>query len=191
VTLKLRLTIAEPNADMLGLGFDQVFASRIHEADEFYKNLAQPGASADLRRVQRQAFAGMLWSKQYYHYDLARWLRGDPNFPKPPAHRREGRNRQWTHLFNDDVISMPDKWEYPWYAAWDLAFHCIPLALVDPEFAKEQLFCCCANGTCTLTGSFLPMSGIRGCQPASSCLGGVAGLQDRAEAFRKRGPQVS
>jgi hypothetical protein len=140
VTVKLRLTAAEePSLDMLGLGFDQIFASRISEADEFYKKLTQPGASVDLRRVQRQAFAGMLWSKQYFHYDLARWLRGDPNFPKPPSSRKDGRNSQWTHLYNEDVISMPDKWEYPWYAAWDLAFHCIPLALVDPEFAKEQL----------------------------------------------------
>ena len=139
VTIKLRLTHAEPIADMLGPHFDQVFTTRINEADEFYRKLTQPGASADLCRVQRQAFAGMLWSKQYYHYDVGRWLRGDPSSHKPPKTRKEGRNRQWTHLYNQDVISMPDKWEYPWYAAWDLAFHCIPLALVDPEFAKEQL----------------------------------------------------
>jgi hypothetical protein len=139
VTIKLRLTTDEPGGEMLGIGFDQIFSSRISDADEFYQQLAKPGASVDLRRVQRQAFAGMLWSKQYYHYDLARWLRGDPSFGKPPQSRKDGRNRQWTHLYNEDVISMPDKWEYPWYAAWDLAFHCIPLALVDPEFAKEQL----------------------------------------------------
>jgi hypothetical protein len=89
--------------------------------------------------VQRQAFAGMLWSKQFYHYDVSRWLRGDPAGPEPPAERLGGRNSEWTHLFNADVVSMPDKWEYPWYAAWDLAFHCIPLALVDPDFAKQQL----------------------------------------------------
>ncbi|MEP7273770.1 MAG: glucosidase [Acidobacteriota bacterium] len=138
-TIKLRLTTSEPSPEMLGLGFDQTFSSRIEEADEFYQTIAQPGASTDLLRIQRQAFAGMLWSKQYYHYDVGRWLRGDPDSPKPPKERREGRNHQWRQLFNEDVISMPDKWEYPWYAAWDLAFHCIPLALVDPEFAKEQL----------------------------------------------------
>jgi hypothetical protein len=87
----------------------------------------------------RQALAGLLWSKQFFHYDVRRWLEGDPAGPPPPASRRTGRNREWEHLYNDDVISMPDKWEYPWYAAWDLAFHMIPLALIDPDFAKSQL----------------------------------------------------
>ena len=87
----------------------------------------------------RQALGGLLWTKQFYHYDVRRWLEGDPTQPPPPPERRRGRNREWTHLYNSDVISMPDKWEYPWYAAWDLAFHCLPLALVDPDFAKEQL----------------------------------------------------
>ena len=87
----------------------------------------------------RQCFAGLLWSKQFYHYDVRTWLEGDPAGPTPPAERRKGRNKDWTHLYNDDVLSMPDKWEYPWYAAWDLAFHCIPIALVDPDYAKEQL----------------------------------------------------
>jgi hypothetical protein len=89
--------------------------------------------------VLRQAFAGLLWSKQFYHLDVKRWLQGDPTEPTPPASRLQGRNREWLHLYNEDVISMPDKWEYPWYAAWDLAFHCIPLAMIDPEFAKSQL----------------------------------------------------
>jgi hypothetical protein len=96
-------------------------------------------ADADARMVQRQAFAGMVWSKQFYHIDVPLWLRGDPGQPAPPAQRRHGRNSEWLHLNNADVISMPDKWEYPWYAAWDLAFHCIPLALIDAEFAKSQL----------------------------------------------------
>ena len=119
--------------------FDATFTQRIQEANEFYDSLAPNDLSEDARRVQRQAFAGLLWSKQFYHYDMARWLKGDPLGPEPPRERLHGRNADWTHLYNADVISMPDKWEYPWYAAWDLAFHCIPLALVDATFAKEQL----------------------------------------------------
>lgn len=137
--VRLRLT----NETGLG-GFtvamcDRLFAQRIQEADEFYDELAPADLSEDAKRVQRQAFAGLLWSKQFYHYDLKRWLIGDPGMPDPPSERLRGRNADWTHLYNADVISMPDKWEYPWYAAWDLAFHCIPLALVDSTFAKEQL----------------------------------------------------
>ncbi len=119
--------------------FDAIFARRIAEADEFYNSIGDKELSDDARSVQRQAFAGMLWSKQFYHYEVERWLEGDPAMPKPPNSRLTGRNSHWKHLYNSDVISMPDKWEYPWYAAWDLAFHCIPLALVDPAFAKEQL----------------------------------------------------
>jgi hypothetical protein len=119
--------------------FDEVFAQRIAEADEFYDGLAAPELSDDAKNIQRQAFAGMLWSKQFYHYIVEEWLDGDAAMPKPPDSRLSGRNHEWKHLYNSDVISMPDKWEYPWYAAWDLAFHCIPLALVDAEFAKEQL----------------------------------------------------
>ena len=95
--------------------------------------------SPDGRNVMRQAFAGLMWSKQFYHYIVRDWLNGDPGQPAPPEARKHGRNHDWTHLYNADVISMPDKWEYPWYAAWDLAFHCVPLALIDSEFAKEQL----------------------------------------------------
>jgi len=139
VTVKLRLTTQLPQTEMLGQQFDQIFSTRLREADEFYQKLVPALADEDSRRVQRQAFAGMLWSKQWYHYDVRRWLRGDPAQPEPPRSRLNGRNSGWRHLYNEDVISMPDKWEYPWYAAWDLAFHCIPLALVDPDFAKEQL----------------------------------------------------
>lgn len=138
-TVKLRLTPTEPKAGMLGQEFDEVLATRISEADEFYAKLEPAGAHDDVVGVQRQAFAGLLWSKQWFYYDVRRWLRGDPAQPEPPKSRLKGRNSQWKHLFNEDVVSMPDKWEYPWYAAWDLAFHCIPLALVDPDFAKEQL----------------------------------------------------
>ncbi len=138
-TIKLRLTTTEPAPEMLGEAFEGIFAARKHEADEFYRKLEPPNASDDTKRIQRQAFAGLMWSKQWYFYDVRRWLRGDTAQPDPPASRLTGRNAHWRHLYNEDIISMPDKWEYPWYAAWDLAFHCIPLALVDPDFAKEQL----------------------------------------------------
>src|SRR5262249_11328814 len=111
----------------------------IAEADEFYATVIPAELDEDARNVMRQAFAGVLWSKQYYHYDVREWLSGDPDQPPPPAERVTGRNHEWKHLNNADVISMPDKWESPWYASWDLAFHCIPLALVDAAFAKEQL----------------------------------------------------
>jgi len=119
--------------------FDSIFAQRLREADEFYGTLQHDIADADARDVQRQAFAGMIWSKQFFYYDIPQWLKGDPAMPPPPPERKQGRNSDWRHLNNSDVISMPDKWEYPWYAAWDLAFHCIPIALVDPDFAKHQL----------------------------------------------------
>ena len=122
-----------------GRAFDRVFARRIAEADAFYEDRIPAPLSAEERRVSRQAYAGLLWSKQFYHYAVGEWLDGDPASPPPPAERRRGRNAEWRHLYNADVISMPDKWEYPWYAAWDLAFHAVPLARVDPHFAKEQL----------------------------------------------------
>ena len=118
---------------------EAVFATRIAEADAFYAVIQRDIADADARAVQRQALAGMLWSKQFYNFDVRRWLMGDPTQPAPPPERRRGRNNDWQHLNNSDVVSMPDKWEYPWYAAWDLAFHCVTFALMDPEFAKGQL----------------------------------------------------
>ncbi len=121
------------------VGFDAAFAARQKEADEFYETVIPHDLSADAKNVMRQGFAGMLWSKQFYHYVVKQWLEGDPGNPSPPAERKNGRNHEWGHLFNADVISMPDKWEYPWYAAWDLAFHCVSLALVDSDFAKDQL----------------------------------------------------
>ncbi|HKI10756.1 MAG TPA: hypothetical protein VKA02_01485 [Candidatus Acidoferrum sp.] len=128
-----------PGTNDFAKGFDALFVQRQKEADEFYSSRLAKELSGDAHLVMRQAYAGMLWSKQFYHYDVHTWLDGDPAGPAPPEERWEGRNREWTHLYNDDVISMPDKWEYPWYAAWDLAFHTIPLALVDPDYAKEQL----------------------------------------------------
>jgi hypothetical protein len=139
VTIRLRFTNGSAEGAVDPQAFDAVFAARLKEADEFYAALAPANVSEDARMVQRQAFAGLLWSKQFYHYDVDRWLKGDPAGPEPPKERLHGRNADWTHLYNADVISMPDKWEYPWYAAWDLAFHCLPIALVDPRFAKDQL----------------------------------------------------
>jgi len=117
----------------------EVFSARLREADEFYARRLGRCKGEDACRVQRQAFAGMLWSKQFYHYDVCTWLEGDPAGPPPPTERRHARNGEWTHLYNDDVVSMPDKWEFPWYASWDLAFHCVTLALIDPDFAKDLL----------------------------------------------------
>ncbi len=138
-TVRLRLAPAGSEGEPFGTGFDDVFAERIRDAGEFYATVIPADLSPDARNVMRQAFAGMLWSKQFYHYVVRDWLKGDPAVPPPPPERLNGRNREWSHLYNADVISMPDKWEYPWYAAWDLAFHCVPLALVDCEFAKQQL----------------------------------------------------
>jgi hypothetical protein len=135
--IRLRLTKLAPSDPFQD--FDEVFMTRLREADEFYAQLQHGIESADARSVQRQAFAGMIWGKQFFYFDIPEWLAGDPTQPTPPPERREGRNSDWTHLNNADIISMPDKWEYPWYAAWDLAFHCIPLADLDPDFAKEQL----------------------------------------------------
>jgi hypothetical protein len=139
VVIKMRLADAGFKGKNAFAAFDKTFALRKHEADEFYATVIPQNLSADAQNVMRQGFAGMLWSKQFYHYVVKDWLRGDRDNPSPPQERQKGRNHQWTHLYNADVISMPDKWEYPWYAAWDLAFHCIPLALVDSDFAKEQL----------------------------------------------------
>jgi Glycosyl hydrolase family 63 C-terminal domain len=134
---------AAAKADPLGAGFDQVMAERKAEADEFYAELTPASASADEALVLRQASAGMLWSKQLFYYDVSRWLDGDPGQPAPPASRLTGRNSKWRNFDGFDIISMPDKWEYPWFAAWDLAFHTVPLAHLDPAFAKYQLILVC------------------------------------------------
>ncbi len=135
--LRARLTLADHPTGLDD--FDRVFDQRRAEADEFYAELQQDIADPDARLVQRQALAGMLWNKQYYYIDIPEWLNGDPLQPPPPAARRHGRNSDWPHLNNADIILMPDKWEYPWYAAWDLAFHAVTIALIDPRFAKNQL----------------------------------------------------
>jgi hypothetical protein len=138
VTVKLRLSKKAIPSNPLDAHFDSLFTTRIAEADDFYKVIAQT-KNKEHAQIQRQAFAGMLWSKQYFNIDIPKWLNGDKGQIPPPAARKTGRNHQWHSLNNEDIISMPDKWEYPWYAAWDLAFHCVPISLVDPQFAKEQL----------------------------------------------------
>jgi Glycosyl hydrolase family 63 C-terminal domain len=138
VTVRMRMRLGEPQTDAF-TEFEQVFTARMDEADEFYAAIHAGLDNEDARRVQRQALAGMLWNRQCYHYNIYDWLQGDPGQPPPPAQRKKGRNHDWEHLNGDEVLSMPDKWEYPWFAAWDLGFHCIALSLVDPEFAKHQL----------------------------------------------------
>ncbi len=143
-TVELRLRLAPSHgADPFGASFAEVVALRKAEADEFYAELTPPAASADEASVMRQAFAGLLWSKQLYYYDVCRWLDGDPAQPPPPSQRLRGRNARWRGFEAFDVMSMPDTWEYPWFAAWDLAFHCVALAHVDPAFAKYQLTLLC------------------------------------------------
>ncbi|GAA6618956.1 MGH1-like glycoside hydrolase domain-containing protein [Scytonema sp. NUACC26] len=137
--VRLRLSNVQTLSAPLGAEFDTIFKTRIAEADEFYQRINPWTISEDERNIQRQAFAGLLWSKQYYNYVIHDWLNGDPKQPPPPPERKLGRNHEWISLFSEDILSMPDKWEYPWFAAWDLAFHLIPLAAIDPDFAKLQL----------------------------------------------------
>jgi hypothetical protein len=140
VVVRLRLSAAELSAtNSLGNEFDEIFAARLREADEFYSQRIPAPLSPEAKNTVRQAYAGLLWSKQFYHYIVADWLDGDSRQPAPPESRQSGRNAEWRHVYNRDIISMPDKWEYPWYAAWDLAFHMIPFSKLDPQFAKEQL----------------------------------------------------
>ena len=145
-TAELRLRLAREDqgaAPDLDAGFDRTLADRAREADAYHASLRPAGATDDEAAVMRQAFAGMVWSQQFYHYDVARWLDGDPVQPYPPAVRKTGRNVDWRHLNNHDILAMPDKWEYPWYASWDLAFHCVVLAHTDPAAAKHQLLLMC------------------------------------------------
>ena len=140
ITVRLRLASESDAATTIGTReFDKVFATRIREANEFYEGRQATPLTESETQVVRQGYAGLLWSKQFYHYIVKDWLEGDPGQPSPPRGRESGRNNDWGHLYNRDIISMPDKWEYPWYAAWDLAFHMLPFAKIDQHFAKEQL----------------------------------------------------
>ncbi|MGF1460702.1 MAG: hypothetical protein ACFBSG_16955 [Leptolyngbyaceae cyanobacterium] len=136
--ISLRLT-QQAQLDAPFSEFSRYLQARQHEADEFYQAVTPFPMDAAVRNVQRQAFAGLLWTKQFYNYDVSRWQAGDPTMPEPPFGHQRGRNQEWHHLESHDIISMPDKWEYPWFAAWDLAFHCLPIAAIDPDFAKHQL----------------------------------------------------
>jgi len=138
--IRLRLSKSSPDQkrEPFGKQFDEVFANRIREADEFYKSVTPPSVNEDAAKVMRQALAGMLWSKQFFFFDGDNWLDEHHSNPLHTGYRNS-RNSEWFHMLNQDIISMPDKWEYPWYAAWDLAFHTLPLAIVDPDFAKEQM----------------------------------------------------
>jgi hypothetical protein len=161
-TVVIRMRLADSDFKEAN-AFDDInktFSLRKSEADEFYATVIPQDLSADAQNVMRQGLAGMLWSKQFYHYVVKDWLQGDPESPPAPQERQSGRNHQWTHVYNADVMSMPDKWEYPWYAAWDLAFHCVPLALVDPDFAKEQLTLMLREWYMHPTGRYPPMNGL-------------------------------
>ncbi len=138
-TIRLRLTDMPGSLTIDPIAFDAIVDQRIAEADEFYHNLLPVTCDPENRTIQRRAFAGLLWTKQFYHYIIRDWLKGDPLMPVPPASRLHGRNSGWTHLYNEEILSMPDEWEYPWYASWDLAFHVIAYALIDSNFAKRQL----------------------------------------------------
>ena len=139
--IRLRLFAEDqaPAKPYFGAEFDHIFEQRVQETNEFYDAHLEPDMQPEGKNIARQAYAGLLWNKQFYHYSVKEWLFGDPGQPPPPAGHEHVRNVDWQHLFNRDVISMPDKWEYPWYAAWDLAFHMLPFAKIDPEFAKSQL----------------------------------------------------
>jgi hypothetical protein len=134
--VEVRVRLSKVPSQPAFVDFDAIMGLRRTEADAYYAELQTDLMDGDAKLIQRQAFAGMIWSKQFYHFDVSEWLKGDPAMP---LERQHGRNSDWRHLNNADIISMPDKWEYPWYAAWDLAFHCIPLAMIDPAFAKDQL----------------------------------------------------
>ena len=160
-TIRLRFTdkVISKGTRVFGKAFETVFADRIREADEFYATVIPHDLSPDARDVMRQAFGGLLWSKQFYHYVVKKWLDGDPATPAPPRERLKGRNYDWKHIYNADVISMPDKWEYPWYAAWIWHSTACRSRWSIASLPRSSWCCCCANGTCIQTGSCRLTSG--------------------------------
>ena len=188
----LRLRLSRQSHANAFTDFDSLFDRRIAEADGYYESIIPQTLSPDERNVMRQSLGGLLWSKQFYHYVVKEWLDGDPNQPPPPPERLSGRNCKWGHLYNEDVLSMPDKWEYPWFAAWDLAFHCIALSIVDADFAKEQLV---ADVARVVHASQRPAPGLRmgfwGREPAGTCVGGMACVSHRGAPPRRGRHPVS
>ena len=191
VPARLRF-FAEPALDNPFADFDAVFEQRIKEADEFFGDLQKSIPSEDARRVHRQAFAGLVWTKQYYQYDVWQWLHGDDTQPQPPAERKTGRNADWEHLKNADIVSMPDKWEYPWYAAWDLAFHAVPFAVFDPEFAKTTIAVVSQR---PLHAPERPVAGLRmelqRYEPAGACRRLLVRLSHGCPRAGPPGPRIS
>ncbi len=174
---RLRLSSVENPAPFAG--FDPIASSRIRECDEFYAGIQTGMDDPDARLVQRQAFAGMIWSKQYYAYDVRRWLLGDPGSPPPPAERKSGRNAEWQHVNSGAILSMPDKWEYPWFASWDLAFHAVTFSLIDPALRQASA---ARTSQCLVSPSQRPVACLRvelsRRQSPGSRMGGLAGVRD-------------
>jgi hypothetical protein len=185
-SFSVQMRFSDQNHDQPFADFNDTFQMRILEADEFYDAVHHPDMSDEAKMIQRQAFAGLMWTKQFYHYGIELWLDGDPGQPQPPESRQNGRNSDWTHLYNLDVISMPDKWEYPWYAAWDLAFHTLPIALIDPEWAKRQLILMLREWYMHPNGQIPAYEwAFVDVNPPRSCLGRLAGVQDCAKCDRQ------
>ena len=191
--IRLRLSKSSPDhkRELFGKQFDEVFASRLREADEFYKSVTPPSVGEDAAKVMRQAIAGMLWSKQFFFFDGDNWLDEHHSNPLHTGYRNS-RNSEWFHMLNHDIISMPDKWEYPWYAAWDLAFHTLPLAIVDPDFAKEQmeLMLGCPLPAPERSDACLRVE-LQRCESPSPRLGNVLSSQNRAGPARQDGHRIS
>jgi hypothetical protein len=165
--------VGVPNNVPFGKRFDRVMNDRLREADEFYDAITPSSVKEDAKKVMRQALSGMLWTKQYYSFDLDHWLKGHGVNVAEATKALHVRNRQWLHMVNDDVISMPDKWEYPWYAAWDLAFHTVALSLVDPDFAKQQLDLMLREVYLHPNEAPRIRMEFRRREPSGSCLGGL------------------
>ncbi len=189
--VRLRLCNAGDLGQPLGETFDATFALRKREADDFYQRVTPFALPEDMRNVQRQAFAGMLWSKQYYRFMVHRWLEGDRAGPPPPEERKQGRDHEWWHLAAGDVLSMPDKWEYPWFAAWDMAFHCVAFAMIDPDFAKNQLLLLTREWYMHPNGQIPAYEWAFGdCQSAGARVGRDPRLPDRGQDVRPQGSRV-
>ncbi len=180
--IRLRWRVGAPPAAWFGDGFDALIAQRKAEADAFYAPVTR--GSAEERAVARQAFAGLIWSKKFYHLVMPQWASGDPNQPAPPPGHATSRNADWPHLYARDVLSMPDSWEYPWFAAWDLAFHCTSRSRASTSslLPRQRQSCCCASGTCTPTGRSPPTTAFGDVNPPVHAWAVLARLPHLASA---------